>query len=227
MLPARGDRLDGCIDPCRGERISCEVHLTVATGIFHNARHPHRCAFDSAAHNTDNESNRLSQSQCFRLLPYYLPINESECAEYQLIKVSKQAPRRNFRFKISYLRLTILAGNSFKESDSILNPNLKSEIPWLVLEMTNAGKHHRQVMFIRGNNNFLVTYRATWLNDRGDAVLRRFINAIAKREESVRSQHRACERKLRSHCANFYRIDARHLTSTYADSLIFPSVDDC
>src|SRR5436190_10330158 len=58
----------------------------------------------------------------------------------------------------------------------------------LMFEMPDAGENHREIVLIRRGNHFLVTDRSARLNDGGDAMLCRFINSVAEREERVRCQ---------------------------------------
>src|SRR5262245_45673430 len=96
-----------------------------------------------------------------------------------------------------------------------------------MLEMANAGKHHRQAVLICRCDHFRVTHRTTRLNHSRDAMFCRFINAVPERKERVRREDRALDWQLGPHRADPHRINARHLTGADADSLPFTSINDC
>ena len=52
-------------------------------------------------------------------------------------------------------------------------------------EMAHAGEDHRDFMFVRRLNNFLIANRAARLNNRNNAGFRRDINCIAEREKRI------------------------------------------
>ena len=55
----------------------------------------------------------------------------------------------------------------------------------LMLEMSYAGKDHRQALFVCGGDHFFIPHRTAGLNNSDDSVSGRFIEAVAKREEGV------------------------------------------
>ena len=56
----------------------------------------------------------------------------------------------------------------------------------LMAEMTGTGKDHGQTMLISGGNHFLVTHRATRLDDGLGTGRGQHVDAIAEREEGIR-----------------------------------------
>src|SRR5260363_283684 len=89
-----------------------------------------------------------------------------------------------------------------------------------VSKMPHAGKHHRNLMFIRGGKDFIVANRPSRLNHTARACGRNNIQAIPEREKGIR-----CDRKARFLSACILRfaasdtrcIEAAHLTR--ADSI--------
>ena len=55
----------------------------------------------------------------------------------------------------------------------------------LVPKMPETRKYHRDAMFIRRRDHFLVAHRASGLDHRFRARLRQHIDAVAEREERV------------------------------------------
>src|SRR5260363_197726 len=84
-----------------------------------------------------------------------------------------------------------------------------------VSKMPHAGKHHRNLMFIRGGNDFIVANRPSRLNHTARACGRNNSRAIPEREKGIR-----CDRKARFLWASILRfaasdtrcIEAAHLT---------------
>ena len=95
-----------------------------------------------------------------------------------------------------------------------------------MFEVPHARKNHRQAVLVGGGYNFVVADRSAWLNYGRDSVARCFVDAVAKWEERIGREHRACHRKLRTHRANLHRINARHLSRSNAYRLVLACIDD-
>ena len=59
-----------------------------------------------------------------------------------------------------------------------------------MLEMSKAGKDHRQAVFVCRLDTFFVAHRAAGLDDCRDAEVRGFIDIVAEREKRVGSENR-------------------------------------
>ena len=89
-----------------------------------------------------------------------------------------------------------------------------------VPEVSHSCEHHGQPVLIGRCDYLIVTHRPTGLNNRRNSVLRRAINAIAEREESVLSHDRTFDAQTfvpSLDRSNFCRVHATHLSCTNAD----------
>src|SRR6267142_5926632 len=95
-----------------------------------------------------------------------------------------------------------------------------------MLEVANAGEYHREIVLIGCGNDFGIANRSAGLNDSGDAMFCSFIDAISKRKESVRCEHRALDWEWCAHSAKLHGIDARHLASADTNRLTLACIYD-
>ena len=58
-------------------------------------------------------------------------------------------------------------------------------------EMANTRYHHRNAVFVRRIEDFLIAHRACWVDNGFDALFGNHIHAVAEGEECVRSGTRA------------------------------------
>src|SRR3712207_3218530 len=93
-------------------------------------------------------------------------------------------------------------------------------------EMPDAREDHRQIVLVGGGDDFGVADGAAGLDDGGDAVPGRLVEAVADGEELVGGERGALDWKLHAHRADADGIDARHLARADADRLARARVDD-
>src|SRR5690606_28461826 len=86
--------------------------------------------------------------------------------------------------------------------------------PASMAEMAHAGEYHGEAVLVGRGDDLGVALRAARLDHRGDAELRRDVDTVAKREESVRGHHGATHFELLVRClhrGDAGRIHAAHL----------------
>src|SRR2546423_1012859 len=96
-------------------------------------------------------------------------------------------------------------------------------------ELTHAGEDHRDVVLVRGLDHFLIADRTTWLHDCRHSSLRRLLDAVAEREECIRSHHRtlgvvAGQSRLMN--GEESGVHSRHLAGADSDRRSLPAKDN-
>src|SRR5690606_17905158 len=89
-----------------------------------------------------------------------------------------------------------------------------------VAKVAHAGEQHRNVRLVGGGDDFGIAQRAARLDDGAHAMARGDFDAVAKRKEGIRGQHRAAHREARVlglDRADAAGIDAAHLAGAHAD----------
>ena len=84
----------------------------------------------------------------------------------------------------------------------------------LMLEVANARKNHRDVVFIGGIDHFLVAHGSARLNDRPDSITCGDQQSVGKREKRIRGQGATLQRKSRFQGAPFNGIDTACLSGS-------------
>src|SRR5271168_3820647 len=116
--------------------------------------------------------------------------------------------------------MSVPAPNSlFHDANSSLDP-------LLVPEVSDSSKNHSQIEPVGCVNDFLVTNRASGLNDRRCAGSCHRFKTVRKREEGVRRNGTVGQRQNSFHGAKLGGIHPAHLPSPYTQGLAIAGIDD-
>ncbi len=98
-----------------------------------------------------------------------------------------------------------------------------------VPEMTPSGEDHRHPVRVRGRDELGIAHRASGLNHRPDADLRRLLQTVAERQEGIGGHHRALKIETGLACLHDGNAHAPHparLSTADAQRLPIAGDDD-
>jgi len=94
-------------------------------------------------------------------------------------------------------------------------------------KVTDPGEEHSHVMLVDCRDHFVISNRTPRLHYGGYPVLRRFVNSVPKRKESVGGQNSTFQFFwIGFHGRQFTRVDPAHLARPDTDSLVLIRQDN-